>query len=134
MGTGAIQMKWLVVFLLITAAFAGYFLWPDNAPPQNEMTQATSAAFPAESPPPAEAGSMQAPAPAESAVSMVDPEQQAAADELEREIQTLMTDFDRYRHDPERRDQIQSEIDSLLAEYNEIILPIALGKIKEGNR
>jgi hypothetical protein len=44
-----------------------------------------------------------------------------------------MADFDRNRHDRERREQIQSQIDELLAQYNEIILPIALSKIKEGN-
>jgi len=133
MGSGVIQMKWKGIILLAAVAFAGYFWWPDSAPPQNEVTQTMPAASSSEYPPPAEPGSTLAPAPAQSAVSTADPDQQAAADELEREIKTLMADFDHNRHDSQRREQIQSQIDVLMAEYNEIILPIALSKIKEGN-
>lgn len=124
-------MKWWVTILLVTAALVAYLWWPDGAPPQNELNQPTSAALPSEKSPLSEAGSITAPA--EDTVSMVDPEQQAAAEELESEIKNLMADFERYRHDEERRKQIQSEIDDLMAEYNELILPIALSKIKEGN-
>ena len=39
--------------------------------------------------------------------------------------------FPTFRKDADQRQQIQAEIDVLLAEYNEIILPIALSAMKE---
>ena len=127
------QMKWLVTILVVIAAFVGYLWLQGDAPPQNEVGQPASIAAPSVDLPPSGNELTAAPALSEDAVSELDPEQQAAAEALERKIKTLMADFDRYRHDAERRKQIQSEIDTLLAEYNELILPIALSKIKEGN-
>ncbi len=135
------QMKWLVTILVAALAFVGYLWLQDDAPPQDEVSQPTSAVPPGANLPPGEnpgenpGGNKPTTEPplAEDAVSEIDPERQAAAEALEREIKTLMVDFDRYRHDAGRRDQIQSEIDDLLAEYNELILPVALTKIKESN-
>jgi hypothetical protein len=127
-------MKWKLPLVLLAGIAVGAYVWlPGRDTPQKDEAEPVSAAIPNISSPPAEAGFPTPPAAGDGAAVVIDPDQQAMADKLEAEIKTLMADFDRYRNDAERRDQIQSEIDVLLAEYNELILPIALTKIKEGN-
>jgi len=125
-------MKWLAIIVSVVALIVVYqFLQNDDARRPELSAPVLSTAPRAESP---AAGAAPAVPTASTGGSgdVIDPERQAAADAVEREIKVLMADYDRYRHDDQRREEIQAEIDRLMAKYNELILPIAVSKVKEG--
>jgi hypothetical protein len=51
--------------------------------------------------------------------------------ELKSKIDTLVLEYDNHLRDPERRAEIQEQIDVLMKEYNEMTLPLALEAMRE---
>ncbi len=125
----------LALPVLALLALGAYFLWPggDDSEPGAEPALSTPEQGQVEGLPYPPSEDLEFPATDAGAVADLEPEQQQMIDELQTEIKSLMADFETYRNDADRRNKIQSEIDGLLAEYNEIILPIALSKVKEGS-
>jgi len=46
-------------------------------------------------------------------------------------IRALMAEFDEVRFDADRRDEIEARIEVLMAEYNALVLPVALHKMDQ---
>jgi len=52
------------------------------------------------------------------------------ADEKKKEIEQLMHEYDQYKSDKNKRAAIKEKIDKSMAEYNKMILPIAVEQVK----
>lgn len=56
---------------------------------------------------------------------------EALAAEKQEQIRALMAEFDEVRFDADRRDEIEARIEVLMAEYNALVLPVALHKMDQ---
>ena len=106
-------MKWLVVVLAVV--FVAYVM----------MTSGDGTGDAANSP------AVAVPEPADDAgagltvaVPASQEERDARAEDLQTQIQNLMSQYDLSQDDPERRRAIQAQIDRLVAEYNQVAVPV----------
>lgn len=53
-----------------------------------------------------------------------------SANEKKVEIERLMLEFDQHKSDKSKREEIQKKINRVMAEYNKLILPVALDQVK----